>query len=905
MKIHHLTAAEALESLGSSMNGLDDAMIEGRLREFGFNRIEETRKPPALLLFAREFLHFFALILWLAAGLAFFAEAQQPGEGMQTLAYAILGVIAINGCFSFWQRRQAEQAIAALQKLLPHQVKVIRDGELSLVYADELAPGDLLVLQEGDNVPADCRLVEAFSLRVNNATITGESLPKGRDAQPSAAEDIGQSRNILLAGTSVVAGEGKAVVFATGMHTEFGKIAHTLKTTVKSQSPLQKQIARLSRFVALLALALGVAFFFIGQAIGLTFWENFIFAIGLIVANVPEGLLPTVTLSLAMATQRMAKRNALIRNLPSVETLGSTTVICTDKTGTLTENRMAVKQLFLDGRHCGPEQLDRHSLQQHAAFLACAALCHNLKRIEGSTPLGDPMEIALADMAHAQGMRIDYPKIGEVPFDTDRKRMSTLHDTPVGTMLFCKGALEMVLPLCRQIAAGNRIETLDDGHRQQLAKALQTMADQGLRVLALAYRPLPEQLPEDPEQSLILAGLVGLEDPPRPEVAAAIGQCHRAGIKVVMVTGDHPHTAVAIARQIGLVRSEHPQVIVGDKLKKLTPSQLQVALDAPEIVFARVGADQKMQIVAALQRKQHVVAVTGDGVNDAPALKKADIGIAMGKAGTDVAKEAADMILLDDNFASIVAAIEEGRAVFDNIRKFLTYILTSNIPEVVPYLAFVLFKIPLPLTIIQILAVDLGTDMLPALGLGAEKPDSAVMEQPPRSQKETLIDWRLLARAYGFLGLLEAVAAMAAFFFVLDRGGWEYGQILHGRQPLYLQATTACLSAIIVMQIANVFICKQRQRGLLGTALLDNKLILSGILLEIGLILAIVYTPWGNALFGAAPIGGEVWLFALPFALGMLALEEGRKWLVRRFRLFPLRAEPARLRKTGRVRTGR
>lgn len=896
MKIHHLTAEEALESLDSSLNGLNDAVIEERLHEYGFNRIEESQKPSRLLLFTQEFLHFFALILWLAAGLAFFAESQQPGEGMSTLGYAILGVIVINGCFSFWQRHRAEQAIAALQKLLPHQVKVMRDDILNLVFADELVPGDLLVLQEGDNIPADCRLVEAFALRVNNATITGESLPKGRDALPSSAEDMTQSRNILLAGTSVVAGEGKAVIFATGMHTEFGKIAGTLKTTTKNLSPLQLQITRLSRFVAILAMLLGIVFFMVGQALGLSFWENFIFAIGIIVANVPEGLLPTVTLSLAMATQRMAKRHALIRHLPSVETLGSTTVICTDKTGTLTLNRMKVVQLFLNNHHWQPEQLTDNSLLRHTAFLSCAALCHNLKLVESKDLLGDPMEVALVTLAHQQGMRVDYPKIDEVPFDTDRKRMSTIHSTPQGPILYCKGALEMVLPLCRYFFSDGTITELDAQNRQRILSAQQTMADQGLRILAMAYRPLPESLAEDPEQALIFTGLVGLEDPPRPEVADAILKCHAAGIKVIMITGDHPHTAVSIARQIGLIRSDNPKVITGDRLKKMTRSQLQIVLNAPEIIFARVGADQKMHIVEALQRKKHIVAVTGDGVNDAPALKKADIGIAMGKAGTDVAKEAADMILLDDNFASIVAAIEEGRAVFDNIRKFLTYILTSNIPEIVPYLAFVLFKIPLPLTIIQILAVDLGTDMLPALGLGVEKPDALVMNKPPRSRNETLIDWRLLARSYGFLGVLEAIAAMSAFFFVLDRGGWQYGEILHGHQPLYLQATTACLSAIIMMQIANVFICKQPQRGLFTIGLLDNKLILCGIGMEILLILAIDYTPWGNAIFGTTPIDIEVWLFTLPFVLGMLLLAEFRKWLVRRFKLFPIRNEPLRLR---------
>ncbi len=897
MKIHHLTAEEALESLDSSLDGLSDAVIEERLREYGFNRLEETQKESILLVFAQEFLHFFALILWIAAALAFFAESHQPGEGMATLGYAILGVIVINGCFSFWQRYQAEQAITALQKLLPHQVKVMRDGTLNLVYADELVPGDLVILQEGDNIPADCRLVEAFALRVNNATITGESLPKGRDALPSDVEDMAQSRNILLAGTSVVAGEGKAVVFATGMHTEFGKIAGTLKTTAKTLSPLQLQIARLSRFVALLATLLGVVFFLVGQTVGLSFWENFIFAIGIIVANVPEGLLPTVTLSLAMATQRMAKRHALIRHLPSVETLGSTTVICTDKTGTLTQNRMAVQQVFLDNRHWHKEQLENENLKRHAAFLTGAGLCHNLKQVEGQEPLGDPMEIALVALAYAHAAPIDYPKIDEEPFDTDRKRMSTVHRIPEGAVLYCKGALETVLPRCRYSLQNGDVVELDEHRRQQILSAQQTMADQGLRILAFAFRPLPANHQGELEEAMIFTGLVGLEDPPRPEVAEAISKCHAAGIKVIMVTGDHPHTAVAIARQIGLVRSDNPKIVSGERLKKMTGSQLQIALNAPEIIFARVGADQKMQIVEALQRKKHTVAVTGDGVNDAPALKKADIGIAMGIAGTDVAKEAADMILLDDNFASIVAAIEEGRAVFDNIRKFLTYILTSNIPEIIPYLAFVLCKIPLPLTIIQILAIDLGTDMVPALGLGVEKPDASAMNKPPRSHNETLIDWRLLVKAYAFLGMMEAVASMAIFFFVLDRGGWHYGELLHGRQPLYLQATTACLAAIIMMQIVNVFICKQPQRSLFSSPFFDNKLILAGIVVEISMILAIVYTPWGNAIFGTAPLDLEVWLFSLPFLLCMVLMTEAKKWLLRRFQPFPLRTEPVKLRK--------
>lgn len=896
MKIHHLDPEEALESLDSSFAGLSDDEIEHRLHEYGFNKIEEVRKESVWLILLKEFSHFFALILWFAAGLAYFAELESPNQGMSTLAYAILGVILINGLFSFWQRHRAEQAIAALQKMLPHQVKVIRESETELVPVEELVPGDVLILQEGDNVPADCRLVESFSLRVNNATITGESLPKSRDAQPSDEEEMNQSRNILLAGTSVVSGSGKALVFATGMHTEFGKIAQLTQSTGESLSPLQIEIGRLSHFIGLLSILLGVVFFFIGRLIGLSFWENFIFAIGIIVANVPEGLLPTVTLSLAMATQRMAKRNALIRHLPSVETLGSTTVICTDKTGTLTQNRMSVKQLFLDNQCFRFKKLSPEITESHAGFFAAAALCHNLNHAENGTFLGDPMEIALLQMALGQGIQLDYPKLDEVPFDTDRKRMSTIHNTPQGVTLYCKGALEKILPLCTQTLIEGEVQPLTDERRGYFSAAQQSMADEGLRILAFAYRRLPDNYDNNTaEQELVLTALVGLEDPPRPEVAAAIAKCHAAGIKVIMITGDHPHTAVAIARQIGLVQDARPKIITGDRLKKMTRSQLQVALNAPEIVFARVGADQKMHIVEALQRKKQIVAVTGDGVNDAPALKKADIGIAMGKAGTDVAKEAADMILLDDNFATIVAAIEEGRAVFENLRKFFTYILTHTIPELVPYLAFVLLKIPLPLAVIQILAIDLGTDTVSALALGAEKPDPSLMTRPPRLRKERLINWRLLARAYLFLGVIEAIAAMSAYFFVLHEGGWHYGEMLANNTPLYLQATTACLTAIIVMQSVNVFICKRYQHSILQTSLFNNPLILYGVLTGIVLILLIDYTTWGNAIFATAPLNKEVWLFIMPFAVGLLLLEEVRKWIVRKFKLFPERRRTVRL----------
>ncbi|QLQ25854.1 MAG: cation-transporting P-type ATPase [Dechloromonas sp.] len=883
MHIANLSIADALRGLRTSEQGLSTAEATRRLGEYGGNRLDEIRQESEWRRLLGEFTHFFALILWVAAALAFFAESRSPGEGMWQLGAAIVAVIVINGSFSFWQEYRAERAIAALRKLLPQTVKVMRDGKLFTLPAEALVPGDVILLAEGDNVPADCRLIAGSDVRVNLATVTGESLPKARTAESVAGATPLNARNLLLAGTSLLSGEGRAVVFATGMKTEFGRIAHLTQTAEKTVSHLQIEIARLSRLVAIFASALGLVFFVIGALIGLPFWANLMFAIGIIVANVPEGLLPTVTLSLAMATQRMARRNALVRHLPAVETLGATTVICSDKTGTLTENRMSVRQAF-----CAGELYDAHRAPAGSAaghLLRNAANCHNLKRAQqgGSEVwLGDPMEAALRDFAVRHGTSGDAPRRGELAFDSDRRRMSVIVDDAGARWLYCKGAPEVVLQLCTQVDRDGGAFPLDAEGMQQVAGVQEAMANSGLRVLAFAYRKLaPGDLPA--ERELVFSGLIGLHDPPRPEVPEAMARCRSAGIKVIMVTGDHPHTALAIAREIGLVSGAQPTVLLGETVRKLSPAQLQIALDSPEILFARVTAEQKMLVVNALRNKGEIVAVTGDGVNDAPALKSAHIGIAMGISGTDVAKAAADMILLDDNFASIVNAVEEGRAVFENIRKFLTYILTSNIPELVPYLAYVLFRIPLPLTIIQILAVDLGTDMLPALALGAERPDPGLMRQPPRPADERLLSWPLLARAYLWLGPLQAAAALAAFFFVLGLGGWQYGEFLATADPLYRQATTACLAAIVVAQMVNVFLCRHPRVAAIHFPLTQNPLLLLGLAVELALILAIVYTPLGNELFATQAFAPATWGLMIALALAVAALEETRKYLARRY----------------------
>jgi magnesium-transporting ATPase (P-type) len=493
------------------------------------------------------------------------------------------------------------------------------------------------------------------------------------------------------------------------------------------------------------------------------------------------------------------------------------------------------------------------------------------------------MEQALARMAAAALGAFEPPvRIDEIPFDPERKRMATVHRVGTDVVLFAKGAPEELVPCARSVDVEGEPMPLTGEWNRELAQAATEMADRGMRVLAFAYRVLPEAyVRAEAEQDLVIAALVGFEDPPRAEVPAAVHRCRDAGIKIVMVTGDHPHTALAIAREVGIVQSATATLLTGDDLARLSDIQLQLALDAPEIVCARVSAEQKLRIVAAFQRKRCIVAVTGDGVNDAPALRAADIGIAMGVSGTDVAREAADLVLLDDNFASIVAAIEEGRAVFENIGKFLAYILTSNIPELVPYLAFAFMRMPLALTVIQILAVDLGTDMVPALGLGGEPPDSGVMQRPPRTRDDRLLTRGLLVRAYLGLGMMEAIAAMTAFVFVLIGAGWEWGTELASTDQAYRQATTACLTAIVLMQIVNVQLCRSRTTSVSSVALFSNRLINAGIVTELAVILLIDYTAAGNALFGTAPIPVSAWLIVLPFGLAMAGLEELRIGVLR------------------------
>ncbi len=913
MNVASLQEDELWKELGTSPAGLSPDAVRTRLRLHGPNRLRRPRTVPPIRRLATHFTHFLAVLLWIAALLAFLADAMKPGEGMATLGWAILGVIVINAAFSFVQEFKAERAVSALHRLLPSRSWVLRSGKPHEVPREALVPGDILLLEEGEQIPADARLIQSSELRVDNSALTGESKPKRRSAEPIPEPAGLDSPNLVFAGTTILSGRGRAVVYATGMNTEFGRIASLATSVTAGLTPLQQEIVRVTHVVAILSLAMGTLFFAIGLASGLGFWISAIFGIGIIVANVPEGLLPTVTLALAMGSQRMARRKALIKQLTSVETLGCTTVICTDKTGTLTENRMRVERLFVDGLEVESREgcfylrgrlVCTDDANRWAPLFDAMTHCNNAKRLRrgDGRPLvtGDPTETALIEFAIEHGflhgeMR---PRMGELPFDADRKRMTTLHWVEGRLVAYLKGAPESVLALCDHLLDHGQVIPMTPDQRQQILAQSRTFARQAYRVLAVATREIErgiEALDIDcVERDLTFLGLIAMMDPPHREVPEAVTRCRLAGVRVIMITGDHPLTALAIARKIGLAPEPDsaqtvPRVPVfeGTQLDGMADSTLQHLLTParpgePEPIFARMAPRHKMRVVTTLKAMGEVVAVTGDGVNDAPALKQADIGIAMGKAGTDVAKETANMILLDDNFATIVNAIEEGRAVYANIRKFVTYVLASNVPEIVPYLGYGLFAIPLPLTVPQILAVDLGTDMMPALALGTEASHPSIMGVPPRPRTERLLSLPLLLRAYAFLGLIEAGVAIGAFFWFLTANGWTWGRPLDWSDPLYRQATTVTFAAIVMAQVANVFACRDERISAFRLGWLSNPFILWGIAVEVGLLLLITYTPFGNQIFGTGPLPAWVWPPLAAGGIGLLLAEEFRKWLVRR-----------------------
>lgn len=876
---HQIPLPELLQQLDARSDGLTQEEAKARLSSHGPNRLQARGAVPPWVKFLRQFGNFFAVLLMVGGSLSLVAEMLDPGQGNLHIAIALFAVVLLNGTFTFVQEYQSDRILASFSDMLPPRATVIRDGEPKVVDATELVPGDVIALAEGDRISADGRLLSHANLKVDLSSLTGESEPQLRHTE-CTHERLLESRNMVFSGTLVQSGSGRALVYATGMDTQIGQIVALTERTATSDSPIRRELRHFIRVISTIAMVLGVLFFAVSVIIGKGVIPSLIFAIGIIVANVPEGLLPTVTLALTMASKRMAKRNALIRNLESVEALGSTTVICTDKTGTLTQNRMRVTTLLIDGEeHAAWER----AVQEEVDFplvLALATACNNaFRNAEGYE--GDPTEVALLQYAHEH--EVDEPgreaRVAEEPFDSATKRMITLTPHGEGFRAAMKGAPEVVLAACSHVRIKGELRPLDDARRARVETTYQRLAARGERVLALAYRDV--ETPEVPTAGYVLVAVAGMLDPPRPEVPDAIERCREAGIRVVMITGDSHLTAESLARQVGLVRGEGV-VVRGPDLENMDDTRLETVLHEPEIVFARATPAQKLRIVTALQNMDEVVTVTGDGVNDAPALKNADMGVAMGIMGTEVAKEASNMVLMDDNFATIVAAVEEGRTIFANIRKFVAYILTSNVPEITPFLAYVLLDIPLPLTVVLILAIDLGTDVVPALGLGSEAPETDVMAQPPRARKERLLTPNLLFMSYGIIGVIQATAGFVAFFTILFAGGWSWGEGLASNDVLYRTAVSGFFAAIIVNQVADVLICRTRRASLLSVGVFSNRLVWLGIAVELAMLGAILYVPALNDVLGTAPLAPWQLALGLPFAVLVLVADELRRYLLRR-----------------------
>lgn len=921
-QIIYMTPVEAYKSMETSMEGLSDIQVSQRLEKYGKNVITKKKQDSLFKKFISNFTSLMALLLWCGGIIAIIS-------GSVELGISIFCVNLINGFFSFFQEFKAEKATGALQKMMPSYARVIRNNQEVKILAEDIVPGDIMILEEGDRISGDARILRCSDFKVDQSTLTGESNPIRKNYEALKEEtSYLEAANMIFTGTTVSSGTCHCVVVKTGMATEFGKIADLTQNTKKTLSPLQKELNILTKQIAAIALSVGIAFMLIAVfIIQDPIMESFIFALGMVVAFIPEGLLPAVTLSLALSVQRMAKENALVKKLSAVETLGCTNVICSDKTGTLTQNEMTVNHLWTfeskldvsgegyssEGNiHDGDNIITVNKSNTLRLLLSGAALCSNAKLVPPSknsanaryTVLGDPTEACLGVVAKKGGidykkLNQEYPRILELPFESNRKRMTTIHQLKEpfegsNRIAFIKGSPKEVMELCNKYYSGGKANQISEDDRQKIMAANDLYAKQGLRVLAVAYRSLShndpslpsairEYTPENIERDLTFLGLVAMQDPPRKEVKEAVALCRSAGIKIIMITGDYGLTAESIARKIGIIQSEDAKIISGVELAKMDDDQLKEVLKG-EVVFARMAPDQKYRIVCALQELGNIVAVTGDGVNDSPALKKADIGVAMGISGTDVAKEAADMILTDDNFASIVSAIKEGRTVYNNIRKFLRYIFDSNTPEAAAP-ALYLFSgglVPLPLTIMQILTIDIGTDMVPALGLGAEHGEDNIMNQPPRSLDERLLNKSVIIRGFLWYGLLLTVFALGGYFLVNYLYGWPNVSLAPEGTFVYQKATTMMLAGVVFGQIAMALNNRTETESVLKRGIFSNHYINLGFVVEIVILLLIVYVPFLNGVFGTAPLGIYEWLYLIPIPFILFGIEELRKKIVRK-----------------------
>ncbi|MFN7573118.1 MAG: cation-translocating P-type ATPase [Betaproteobacteria bacterium] len=882
---HSLSPAAVCESLHTGTDGLTAAEAARRLAETGPNELRAAPRGSAWALLAAQFKNALIVILLVAT-----AASAALGHAVEAAAITVIVLFAV--LLGFVQEYRAERALEALAKMAAPHARVLRDEAEAVVPAREVVPGDVLLLAAGDHVAADARLIQAIELQAQEAPLTGEStaVAKTVDAQVAAAAQVGDRRTMVYAGTAVTHGRGRAVVVATGAATEFGRIAGMLAKVEVARTPLQVTLDRLGRSLARAALAVVAAIVVLGLLRGQPFVEMLVFGIALAVAVVPEALPAVVTISLALGVQRLARRRALMRRLPAVETLGSTSVICTDKTGTLTRDEMTVRAIYLDGRELevtgagyAPEGEFRHGDVAVAEdpllhrLLRAGALANDarLHQHEGRWRIhGDPTEGALVVAAAKAGLdkpALDAaaPRVHEAPFTAESQRMTTVHADGDGHVAFAKGAPEVIVDCCRLIATRDGDVPFTDAARAEVLGAAQSMASRALRVLAIATRA--EATRGNAQHGLTLLGLVGMIDPPRPEARAAIATCVQAGIRVVMITGDHPATALAVARELGL--AAQGRLVTGAQLDALTDAQLAQQVGAIE-VYARVSPAHKLRVVEALQAQDEVVAMTGDGVNDAPALKRADIGVAMGVAGTDVAREAAAMTLTDDNFATIVAAVEEGRGIFANIRKYLAFLLSSNLGEIGLMAGAALAGLPLPLSAVQILYVNLATDGLPALALAVDPPADDLMQRPPRRAGRGVFNRPLLVLML-VAGVWSALVNLGLFAWALAQG--------HG----VAEAMTLVFVSLVLIQFVKAYIFRAGRHSVAHRPLANRWLNLA-ILWELGLLALILSWPVLQVPFGIAAVSAADWAVALAATLSIVPVTEAAKWALRRGWLGPI-----------------
>jgi Ca2+-transporting ATPase len=879
LEAHSTTALQVLESLGSSEAGLTEEEAQHRLSTFGLNELRKERKITALEVFANQFKSFLVLILIAASAISF-------ALGETTDAIIISSIIVLNAILGFAQEYRAEQAIEALKKLAAPKAKVMREGEEAIIQATQVVPGDIILFEAGDAIAADARLIQAMNLKIDESLLTGESVPSLKVVEPLPKElPLADRENMAYSGTIATYGRGRGVVVATGMETEFGKIAEHIQAAKEEPTPLQLRLRSLGVMLGGLVILLSATLFALEILEGQAILESFLLAVALGVSAVPEGLPAVVTVALAVGVRKMSSRNAIVRRLASVETLGSTTVICSDKTGTLTKDEMTVQralvndrffeitgtgyepkgEFFEDGNLIDPEKQKGLSL-----LLKTGCLCNHASLAEkGSwSVVGDPTEGALLTLAAKSGIWRDQllkenPLVAEIPFDSVSKRMTTIHELDGKTTAYLKGAPEIVLELSSFVYKDGRAIRLSKPKKERILTAVKDMAADALRVLALAYREIPSGMKfssEEIETDMVLVGIVGMIDPPREEVKDAIAQARTAGIKVVMITGDHELTAQAIAQDIGLLEKDG-RVITGVELDRMSPEELSREAESAA-VYARTSPEHKVRILEALKKRGHIVAMTGDGVNDAPAVKGADIGIAMGIKGTDVTREASDMILADDNFATIVKAVEEGRGIYDNIRKFIRLLLSTNLDEILIVASTTLLRLPLPILPIQVLWINVVSDGLPALALSLDPYDKDIMERKPRKPKEGIF--------HGML-LFVLVAAIVGFLV-------EMILLIYWRNTNFVslrKLRTMIFTSTVLFELFFVFNCRSEKHSVFRSDILQNKALVLAVAVSFLLQLAVIYVPVLQPLFQTVPLDASDWLIILAMSsAGLLILPE-------------------------------